>query len=113
MFKRLAFSCLWLGALIAPAFSQTHSHSFPATVDVEPFVAYYGQSGDLRVIGSGVDSPIALPHHIGCPQDTGVPVDKAVQNICGPGRTAYYNSIGQSGGNRCGYNVFAGVCVKP
>jgi hypothetical protein len=82
------------------------------TITVEPFTAYYGERGDLRVTGSGVDSPIPLPHHIGCPDQTGVPVETALQNICGSGAKAYYNSIGQSGGNHCGYNVFAGVCVR-
>ena len=77
-----------------------------------PFIAYYGESGDLRVVGTKVDSPIALPHHIGCPAQTGVPVDKALANICSPSASVRVNSIGQSGGANCGFNVFAGVCVR-
>ncbi|HUI21589.1 MAG TPA: hypothetical protein VLZ74_11175 [Methylocella sp.] len=76
------------------------------------FIAYYGESGDLRVVGSKVDSPISLPNHIGCPQQTGVPVETALSNICGSTATLYYRSIGISGGGACGFNVFAGVCIK-
>lgn len=77
-----------------------------------PFIAYYGESGDLRVVGTKVDSPISLPHHIGCPDQTSVGVDKALANVCGPSASVRVNSIGQSGGAHCGFNVFAGVCVR-
>jgi len=80
-----------------------------ATVRVEPFTAYYGQRR-LTIVG-GNTSPLPVPNHIGCPQDTGVPVDVAIQKIC-KGGTAYYTQTGSSGGNRCGYSVFAGVCVS-
>ena len=80
----------------------------PATT----FIAYYGESGDLRVVGSKVDSPISLPNHIGCPSQTGVPVETALAHICGSTATLHYTSIGQSGGGNCGFNVFAGVCIK-
>ena len=95
----------WSAAIATPAIAAN------ATITVEPFTAYYGETTDLRVVGSKVDSPIALPHHIGCPQDTGVQVDAALQQICAPGK-AYYNLVGQSGGGRCGFNVFSGVCIK-
>ena len=81
------------------------------TITVEPFIAYYGERRDLRIIGSGLDLPIVLPHPIPCPQDSSIPVELAIRQIC-PGGKVFYNSIGQSGGNRCGYNVFSGVCVK-
>jgi hypothetical protein len=77
-----------------------------------PFIAYYGESGDLKVTGTKVDSPILLPNHIGCPRQTGIPVETALANICGSTATLHYSSIGQSGGGNCGFNVFAGVCIK-
>jgi hypothetical protein len=100
-------------AMVLALFCLTTTPGLAAngTITVEPFTAYSGESGDLRVVGSKVDSPIGLPHHIGCPQDTGVQVDAALQTICAPGK-AYYNSLGSSGGARCGFGVYAGVCVK-
>lgn len=93
----------WCAIIATPAIA--------ANATIEPFTAYYGDSTDLKIVGSKVDSPVQVPHHIGCPQATGVPVDAALQKICAPGK-AYYNSIGQSGGGQCGFNVFSGVCVK-
>ena len=80
-----------------------------ATVRVEPFTAYYGQR-PLHITG-GNTSPMPLPNHIGCTQDTGVPVADALQQICAPA-TAYYRQIDSSGGNRCGYSLYAGVCLS-
>jgi hypothetical protein len=77
------------------------------TVSIVPFSAYYGER-NLSVTGG--NSPIALPHHIGCPKLTGKSVESEIQKICAPGK-AYYTSIGQASGNNCGYNVFSGVCV--
>jgi hypothetical protein len=82
------------------------------TITVTPFTAYYGEH-DIEITGGALQHPIPLPHHIGCPDQTGVPVETALQNICGAGAKVYYNSIGDVGGAHCGYNVFAGVCVKP
>ena len=78
---------------------------------VEPFLAYYGQNSDLAVTGAGMEQSIPLPHWISCPQDSGVPVETAIQTICGSDRMARYSSVGQTGGNRCGYNVIVGACV--
>jgi hypothetical protein len=80
----------------------------PAT----PFIAYYGESGNLQVAGSKVNDPIGLPNHIGCPAQTGVPVETGLTKICGPNATLHYSSIGTSSGGNCGFNVFAGVCIK-
>lgn len=77
-----------------------------------PFIAYYGESGDLAVAGGKVGNPIVVPNHIGCPDQTRVPVEVALENICGSSATLQYNSIGQSGGGHCGFNVFSGVCIK-
>jgi hypothetical protein len=106
MRRLFAFLLVGTSAPFGPALAGN------GTVTVEPFTAYYGERGDLRIVGSGVDSPMALPHHIGCPDQTGESVDAAIQKICGSNARAYYNSIGVSGGNHCGYNVIAGVCVR-
>jgi hypothetical protein len=96
--------------LVSPALAQTQSMQIRgATITIEPFTAYYGQN-NLTVNGTGVESPMPMPHHIDCNAASNLPV--AVQNICGPGETAYYTSFGQSGGNKCGYNVLSGVCIK-
>jgi len=39
-------------------------------------------------------------------------VEPGIQKLCGPGSKFYYNSIGQSGGGCCGFNVFAGYVFK-
>jgi hypothetical protein len=77
-----------------------------------PFIAYYGETTDLAVAGAKVNNPIALPHHIGCPDQTGVSVDAALAKVCGSDELEYHMSIGQSSGGHCGFNVFAGVCIK-
>jgi hypothetical protein len=102
----------WLAVLGGSALAQSQTTTIGnVKVSIEPFIAYYGERGDLRIVGSGLDSPIGIPRHLGCSQDTGIPVDVAIQRMCQGGK-AYFNSIGQSGGNRCGYNVISGVCVK-
>jgi hypothetical protein len=77
-----------------------------------PFIAYYGESGNLQVEGSKVNDPIGLPNHIGCPALTGIPVETGLAKVCGPDATLHYNSVGASSGGNCGFNVFAGVCIK-
>jgi hypothetical protein len=86
--------------------------SKPSKLEAEPFLTYYGQYSNLAVTGAGMERSIPLPHWISCPQDSGVSVETAIQKICGSGRVARYSSVGQSGGNRCGYNVIVGVCVS-
>ena len=84
-------------------------------VNPKTFIAYYGDPGDLKVVGSKVDSPITLPNHIACPPrgDTNNSfINTALANICGSTAVPHVSSIGQSGGSGCGFNVLAGVCVK-
>lgn len=102
----------WVAMICTPALPQAHNLTVQGpNISVEPFIAYYGERGDLRIVGSGLEAPIPVPRHISCPQDTETPVDVAIQRMCVGGK-AYYNSIGQTGGNRCGYNIFSGVCVR-
>jgi hypothetical protein len=78
------------------------------TITVTPFVAYYGETSDLRIVGSKVDTPIPLPHRLGASSND-VAAGLAAQF---PGAKVYYSSIGQSGGGAHGFNVFAGVAIS-
>jgi hypothetical protein len=81
----------------------------------EPFLAYYGREWMYFMRAQGDkeegDDRMPLPNHIGCPQDTGLPVEEALQNLCVGGQVKI-KSIGQSPGSTCGYNVISGVCVR-
>lgn len=78
------------------------------TISLTPFIAYYGETSDLRIIGSKVDTPIHLPNRLGTSSnDVGPGLAKLF-----PGQKVYYHSIGQSGGGSNGFNVFAGVAVQ-
>lgn len=98
---RSLFAIAGLFLLCEPAMAD-------GTITVTPFIAYYGE-GSPKITGAKIDSPIALPNHLG---DSSTDVDAGAQKICGAGNKYYINSIGQSGGGGHGYNVFAGVCIK-
>lgn len=101
------FSILILTMTWTPVFAQSHSMAVQGgTITVEPFTAYYG---DHDLVARGGDSKgMPLPNHVGCPPSNFAP---AVQKLC-PGGKVYYNKIGDSDGNGCGYTIVAGVCVK-
>jgi len=78
------------------------------TISLTPFIAYYVETNDLRIVGSKVDTPINLPNRLGgSSSDVGPGLSKLF-----PGQKVYYHSIGQSGGGGHGFNVFAGVAVQ-
>jgi hypothetical protein len=77
------------------------------TITLVPFIAYYGETSDLRIIGSKVDTPIPLPNRLGA---SSTDVAPGLAHLF-PNAKIYYNSIGQSGGGSHGFNVFAGVAV--
>ena len=78
------------------------------TITLTPFIAYYGETSDLKIVGTKVDTPIPLPNRLG---GSAADVDPGLARLF-PNQKVYYNSIGQSGGGGHGFNVFAGVAVK-
>jgi hypothetical protein len=79
------------------------------TITLEPFIAYYGETSDLRIIGTKVDTPMPLQNRLGGSSDD---VTAGFKRLFGADAKVYYKSIGQSGGGGHGFNVFVGVVVK-
>jgi hypothetical protein len=82
--------------------------------DVEPFIAYYGEH-QLRVAdpdGRFRSAPPVIPNYVACQKQTGISLEKALQNMCHGAKLYYKLIIPATVGDMCGYALVAGACEK-